>query len=141
MFVQTIEKETVWMGEAESFRDIVEALSGVVPFDRIAWREAVVKDRDRLHAAIEDPGFVRTYGRVYAETSLKRAPTGFDPADPDIELLKLKDVIFGHPLTDTEVLDPALPKRIASDLAAAVPLMRYLAVLPGLEDGPPGWLR
>lgn len=52
MFVQTIEKETVWMGEAESFRDIVEALSGVVPFERIAWRDAVVRAaRERISLA------------------------------------------------------------------------------------------
>ncbi len=57
-----------------------------------------------------------------------------------MELLKLKDVVFGHPLADAEVLAPDLPTRIAGDLAASLPVMRYLAGLPGLDE-PPGWLR
>ncbi len=106
-----------------------------------AWRRAVVGDRDGVHAALEDRAFVRAYGRVSAESALKRAPAGFDPSDPDIELLKLKDVVFGHPISDAEVLTRDLPERIASELAASIPVMRYLAALPGLEDGAPGWLR
>jgi len=106
-----------------------------------AWRDAVVNDRDGVHAAIGDRAFTKSYGKVYGETSLKKAPTGFDPADPDIELLKLKDVVFGHPITDAETQDPGLPRRIASDLAASLPVMRYLAMLPGLEEGSPAWLR
>jgi uncharacterized protein (TIGR02453 family) len=106
-----------------------------------AWRNAVVNDRDGVAAAVKDKAFVKSYGKVYGETSLKKAPAGFDPADPDIELLKLKDVVFGHPITDVETQDPSLPKRIASDLAASLPVMRYLALLPGLEEGSPAWLR
>ncbi len=106
-----------------------------------AWRSAVVNDRDGVHAALEDPAFVAAYGTIDAEPSLKRAPAGFDPADPDIALLKLKDVVFGRPLSDGEVLARDLPKRIASDLAGCLPVMRYLATLPGLEEGSPAWLR
>ncbi len=106
-----------------------------------AWRSAVVADRDGVHAVLDDKRFVKAYGKVYGESALKRAPTGFDQADPDIELLKLKDVVFGHRLSDAEVLAPDLPRRIASELAASLPVMRYLAALPGLEEASPGWLR
>jgi hypothetical protein len=50
-------------------------------------------------------------------------------------------VVFGRPVTDAEALSKDLPDWIASDLAVPVPVMRYLAMLPGLEDGSPGWLR
>jgi uncharacterized protein (TIGR02453 family) len=106
-----------------------------------AWRNAVVNDRDRVRAAITDEAFAGAYGKVYAESSLKKAPAGFDAADPDVELLKLKDVVFGHPLADGEILGRDLPSRIASDLAASLPVMRYLALLPGVEEGSPAWLR
>ena len=106
-----------------------------------AWRHAVVSDRDGVHAAIDDPAFVAAYGALEADAKLKRAPTGFDPVDPDIELLRLKDVVFGHPLSDTDVLARDLPERVAADLAASLPVMRYLAALPGLEEGSPAWLR
>jgi uncharacterized protein (TIGR02453 family) len=106
-----------------------------------AWRNAVVHDRAGVHAAIEHPAFVKAYGAVSADAVLKRAPAGFDPADPDIELLKLKDVVFGHPLTDAEVRERDLPKQIPAELGASLPVMRYLAALPGLGEGSPGWLR
>ncbi len=106
-----------------------------------AWRRAVVTDREGVHAALDDKGFTRAYGKVSAESALKRAPAGFDPADPDIELLKLRDVVFGHPLSDAEVLAPDLPRRIASELEASLPVMRLLAGLPGIEEASPGWLR
>jgi len=105
-----------------------------------AWRNAVVNDREGVHAAIGDPAFVAVFGTVNAESSLKRAPSGFDPADPDIELLKLKDVVFGRPLSDAEVGSPDLPSRLADALAASMPVMRYLAALPGLDETP-RWLR
>jgi len=105
-----------------------------------AWRNAVINDRAGVHAAIDDPAFVAVFGKVNAESELKRAPTGFDPADPDIELLKLKDVIFGRPLSDTDVFSPDLPALLADSLAASMPVMGYLAALPGLDE-PPAWIR
>jgi uncharacterized protein (TIGR02453 family) len=104
-----------------------------------AWRNAVTGDRDSVRAALEDPGFVATFGTVDGDR-LKRAPAGFAPDDPDLELLKLKDVTFGRPLSDEDVLAPELPATIAETLGHAVPLLRLLAVLPG-EESTAGWLR
>jgi uncharacterized protein (TIGR02453 family) len=105
-----------------------------------AWRDAVIGDQSAVHAALDDPGFVATFGTVDAETSLKRAPAGYPPDDSDITLLKLKDVIFGRSLTDAELLAPELPATVAHLLGAAVPVLRLLAGLPGHETGAP-WLR
>ena len=104
-----------------------------------AWRNAVTTNPALVHAAVEDAGFVATFGTVDGER-LKRAPTGFSPDHPDIELLKLKDVTFGRPLSDEDVLAPDLPATIAETLADAVPLLRLLAGLPGDEAGA-RWLR
>jgi uncharacterized protein (TIGR02453 family) len=104
-----------------------------------AWRAAVVGDRAKVHAALEDPRFRATFGTVNGD-SLKRAPSGFAPDDPDIELLKLKDVVFGRPVAEDELLSPDLPRTIASSLADAVPVLALLAGLPGHETGAP-WLR
>jgi len=97
-----------------------------------SWRTAVVDDAALVHAAVDDPRFRATFGPV-AGDRLKRAPTGFAPDHPDIELLKLKDVTFGRPLADAEVQAPSLPTTIADALADAVPLLRLLAALPGDE--------
>ena len=104
-----------------------------------AWRTAVVEDRVRVHGALKDPGFRATFGDVEGER-LKRAPSGFAPDDPDVELLKLKDVTFGYRLSDEDIVAPDLPARLAERLGHAVPVLGLLAGLPGL-DSPASWLR
>jgi uncharacterized protein (TIGR02453 family) len=104
-----------------------------------AWRKAVVSDRDRIHAAVDNPAFRSAFGEVGGDR-LKRAPTGFAPDDPDIELLKLKDVTFGRRLSDADIVSPDLPATIAETLGHATPLLRLLATLPG-EEEPAAWLR
>jgi uncharacterized protein (TIGR02453 family) len=104
-----------------------------------AWRNAVVADRARVHAALEDPAFRSEFGTVDGER-LKRGPAGFASDDPDLRLLKLKDVVFRRSLSDADIPAPDLPAVLAERLAHATPLLRLLAGLPGHES-PAGWLR
>ena len=103
-----------------------------------AWRAAVVAERARVRGILDEPAFRSTFGAVEGD-ALKRAPAGFAPDDPEIELLKLKDVTFGRRLSDAEVASPDLPATIATTLRVAVPLLELLASLPGEEAA--GWLR
>jgi hypothetical protein len=41
----------------------------------------------------------------------------------------MRDVVFGRPLSDDEILSPALPDTIAANLDAAMPVLRMLASL------------
>lgn len=104
-----------------------------------AWRKVVVEDRAQVHATLDDPDFVAAFGKVSGE-HLKRAPTGYPQDDPDIDLLRLKDVTFGRSLSDDATLSNELPATIAETLGRATPLLRLLAGLPGHET-PAGWLR
>jgi uncharacterized protein (TIGR02453 family) len=104
-----------------------------------AWRAAVVADRARVHAVLDNAEFRGTFGAIEGE-SLKRAPAGFAPDDPDIQLLKLKDVTFGRSLSDAEAASSDLPATVATTLSLAAPLLELLAALPG-NDEPAGWLR
>ena len=108
--------------------------------ERLAgWRTAVVEDRERIHATLDDPPFRATFGEVTGER-LKRGPAGYPPDDPDIELLQLKDITFSHPLADEELFSDDLPNVIADVLAHATPLLRLLAALPG-GGTQAAWLR
>ena len=109
------------------------------PAQLAGWRTAVDRDLQKVKAAIENPGFVSTFGHVSGDT-LKRVPTGFAPDHPGAELLKLKDVTFGRPLADDDVLGPNLPDVLATTFAAAVPVLRLLASL-GPGETRAGWLR
>ena len=104
-----------------------------------AWRKTVVEDRSGVHAVLDDPAFVATFGRLDGER-LKRAPAGYRADDPDVELLSLKDVTFGRRLADSAVFSPDLPATIAGSLEHATPVLRLLAGLPGDEERV-GWLR
>jgi uncharacterized protein (TIGR02453 family) len=94
-----------------------------------ALRRAVVDDPDRVLAAIEDPGFLATFGPVSSHETLKRVPPGYPADRPLADLLRYKDLTFGRSLADDEVLSPTLPDVLADDYAAAVPVFRFLATL------------
>jgi uncharacterized protein (DUF2461 family) len=109
------------------------------PAQLAAWRRAVDTDPETVKAAIESREFVATFGHVSGD-SLKRVPTGFAPDHPATELLKLKDVTFGRPLADDDVLSPRLPDVLATTFEAAVPLLALLARLSP-DETRAGWLR
>jgi len=104
-----------------------------------AWRAAVVADRLAVHAVIDAPAFAAMFGTLDGDR-LQRAPSGYRSDDPDLDLLRLKDITFGRGLADADACSPALPATVADTLAQAVPLLRLLATLPGHET-PVGWLR
>jgi uncharacterized protein (TIGR02453 family) len=93
-----------------------------------AFRASVAGNPAAIHAIIDDPAFQQRFGSISGDM-LQRVPTGFTADHPDAELLRHKDLTFGHRLADSDVLTPGLPDVIADAFAAAVPLMRYLANL------------
>ena len=94
-----------------------------------AFRRLLDADPGRVHAIIDDPVFVSTFGRLNGDR-LSRVPQGYRADHPEAELLKLKDMTFGHRLSDADVYSADLPDRLIDSLARAVPVMRMLATLP-----------
>ncbi len=95
-----------------------------------AFRRAVDQDTARTLAALNEPGFVAHFESISSDgDSLKRMPQGYPPDHPQAELLKMKNVTFGRELSEKEALSKDLPKILADDFAAAVPVMDFLASL------------
>jgi uncharacterized protein (TIGR02453 family) len=94
-----------------------------------AWRRLVVERSGDVHRAIEDPRFVAAFGGVSTRDPFVRVPAGYPRDYPDADLLRMRDVIFGRPLADAEVLSPTLPDTIADGFAAAMPVLSLLASL------------
>jgi uncharacterized protein (TIGR02453 family) len=94
-----------------------------------SFRAAVRDDPDRVRAALEDPEFVRAWGEVRPHEQLKRFPAGYPQDHPMARMFLWKDVVFGRPLSDEEVLAPDLPDRLAESYASAAPVFRFLASL------------
>ena len=67
-------------------------------------------------------------GRINGD-QFKRVPAGASADHPDVELLKLRQLLFGRRLSDREVKSAKLPDLMADAFAAAMPVMRLLAPL------------
>lgn len=93
-----------------------------------AWRALVLEDPALVHAATDDLSFRARFGDIGGDRA-KRPPAGVPADHPEIALLTLKDVTFGRRLGDDEAMSPELPAILATDLGAAIPLLRLLANL------------
>ena len=89
------------------------------------FREAVSSQPGPFKSIIGDPAFKEYFGSLQGER-LKTAPKGFAPDHPEIELLRLKEVVAVHALTDTFVLSDGLSGHIVKALAALKPFLDYL---------------
>jgi len=94
-----------------------------------AYRKQIDEHPKEALGALEDPKFLATFEPVHGD-EYKRVPAPYPPDHPNASLLKLKDVTFGRELSDEDVFSASLPAQLATNFAAAVPVMRWLASLP-----------
>ena len=94
-----------------------------------AFRAAVRDQPARVRAALEEPGFVTAFKDAHPHDELKRNPPGYPQDHPLAHMFRWKDVVFGRPLADDEVLSAELPDRLAEGYAAAIPVFRFLSTL------------
>lgn len=95
------------------------------PEQIIRFRDAVSLSPGAFKAIIEDAEFKRYFGSLQGER-LKTAPKGFAPDHPEIELLRLKEVVALHALTDAAVLSDGFIDHIVQAFAALKPFLDYL---------------
>lgn len=93
-----------------------------------AFRQAVVTDPAGVRGVLDEPAFKDRFGTISGD-SLKRVPPGFPTDHPEADLLKLKDMTFGHRLADDDVMSPRLPDLLVDSFEVAIPVMRFLARL------------
>ena len=71
----------------------------------------------------------QTFKQLFSELSgekLKTAPQGYARDHKEIELLRLKQVVATHPLSDEAVLAVSLPAQIVETFTGLKPLLDYL---------------
>ncbi len=88
-------------------------------------RRAIDRNPARLKAAISSKPFRKYFGELSGE-KLKTPPRGYAADHPEIELLKYKQFITGHNLTDPAVLSPRLVQHTVDVFAALKPLLDFL---------------
>lgn len=105
------------------------------PEQLAAIRQAIDRQPGPLKTAIGSKAFKKYFGSLSGE-KLKTPPRGYADDHPEIELLKYKQFITVHNLTDREVLAPRLLRHTVEVFAALKPLLDYLneVLLPSRQS-------
>ncbi|BDD08761.1 TIGR02453 family protein [Fulvitalea axinellae] len=88
-------------------------------------RQEIDYNASELKAVTEKDKFAEYFGAIKGD-KLKRAPKGYDPSHPNIELLKLKSYFVTRPLTDEQVTSPDLRATVAESFDIVRPFVEYL---------------
>jgi uncharacterized protein (TIGR02453 family) len=89
------------------------------------FRDTIGRDATRFKRIVNAPEFKRYFGTLEGE-KLKTAPQGFARDHPEIELLRLKEVVAIHHLSDKDVLAPKFPEQAVQAFTAMKPFLDYL---------------
>lgn len=90
-------------------------------------RQEIDYNASELKKIVSEATFKKYYASIQGD-KLKKAPKGYETDHPNIELLKLKDFIVLHKLSDTEVADENFKDEAISMFKAMEPFVRYLNV-------------
>lgn len=90
-------------------------------------RQEIDYNAGELKKIVDTPDFRRYFGEIQGDT-LKRPPKGYSADHPQIGLLKLKDYLAIHRMTDAEITSEALPQQIVKLFKTLTPFLHYLNV-------------
>ncbi len=89
------------------------------------FRQVIAHDAKKFKKIVNDNEFKKYFGPFEGE-KLKTAPQGFARDHPEIELLKLKQVVVHHRLSDKQVLAAKAAAHAVAVCKAMKPFLDYL---------------
>ncbi len=89
------------------------------------FREAIDRDAGAFKKITSQQDFIRYFGSLEGDR-LTTAPQGYSRDHPEIELLRLKEVVAVHHVTDKQVLSSAYPAHAVQVFRAMKPFSDYL---------------
>lgn len=89
-------------------------------------REAIDYDGEELQKILDKSSFKQTFGELVEDARLKKAPKGFSPDHPHIELLRNKTFAVSHPLSREDILAPNFKEKVVAVYQEMLPFRRYL---------------
>lgn len=88
-------------------------------------RQEIDYDLETFRGIIDHSAFKKLYPRIDGE-QLKKAPQGYDPANPAIEYLRYKSFTVGHPLTDASLAGKKLVQDTVRSFEVMKPFIDFL---------------
>ncbi|MGH9697808.1 MAG: DUF2461 domain-containing protein, partial [Bryobacteraceae bacterium] len=122
--------------------DQIEIAGGIyhpAPDITLLVRTHIAANYEDLRRILADKALRRCMGALQGD-ELTRAPKGFDPAHPAIDLIRKKDWILDRELDPSLAATPRLHREIAVCFRAMMPLIEFLN-RPLLRDRPAKKLR
>ena len=95
------------------------------PEQLASFRAAIDQDAAPFKAIINDKEFKKYFGTLDGE-KVKTVPQGYTRDHPDIELLRFKQVVVVHHLSDEMVLSPKFSTQTIKTFTAMKPFLDYL---------------
>lgn len=91
-------------------------------------RQEIDYDWEAFKGILQNKNFKKTFGDLSREEgmSLVREPKGYDKDNPAIDYIKLKNFIVSVPVTDEELTDQKLVKKIITAFTTMQPLLQFL---------------
>ena len=96
-------------------------------------RDAIAEDPRGFERVVKHPGFVRRFGGLDDDHTLKRMPRGFAETHPAARWLKYQSFVAGRALSDNQVTSPRLAALLQEDFSKLLPLVRWLNGTLGLK--------
>ena len=93
-------------------------------------RRAIADDAQPLREILAAPDFIRYFGELDGD-SLKTAPAGYSKTHPDIDLIRRKQYLALHVMSDERVQQSDLVDHILTVCAAMKPFVVYLDEVVG----------
>jgi uncharacterized protein (TIGR02453 family) len=90
-------------------------------------RQEIDYNPDPVYKFMDNPNFKNYFGTFQGDR-LKKAPKGYDPDHPNIELLKLKSYVVVHALKDDDLLQPDFLDYTSKVFKAMYPLNEYIRI-------------
>jgi uncharacterized protein (TIGR02453 family) len=88
-------------------------------------RQAISEDAKPFLKILKNPEFKTTFGEMSGE-KLKTTPKGFNPEDPQIELLRYKNYLAGRKLNVSDLTDEQIADEIILTFKTLYPFVDYL---------------
>jgi uncharacterized protein (TIGR02453 family) len=110
---------------------------GPNPKDLLRIRKEIQMDASELNEIITSKEFVNTFEKLEGE-KVKTAPRGFNKSDPAIDLLRFKQYIISKKLSNDDIQNDNLSKKVVEIFKAMRPFFDYMSnVLTTDENGVP----
>ena len=94
--------------------------------DQLAhFRQAIDRDASEFKRIIKNKTFVQYFGSVEGE-KLATAPQGYSRTHPEVDLLRLKQIVVVHHFSDKEVLSTNFAATAAKACKVMKPFLDYL---------------